>query len=72
MCATKTTNSRGFRRIEPKISDHFKVLFRNMENELLNILEDDIVIPGLVVTVAPGTYTEQYCREQGIPYEYAK
>ena len=37
-----------------------------------DILEDDIVIPGLVVTVAPGTYAEQYCREQGIPYEYAK
>lgn len=37
-----------------------------------DILEDDIVIPGLVVTVAPGIYAEQYCREQGIPYEYAK
>ena len=37
-----------------------------------DILEDDIVIPGLVVTVAPGTYAAQYCREQGIPYEYAK
>ena len=37
-----------------------------------DILKDDIVIPCLVVTVAPGTYAEQYCREQGIPYEYTK
>ena len=36
MCATNITDSRRFRRIEPEISNHFKVLFRNMENELLN------------------------------------
>ena len=36
MCATNITDSRRFRRIEPEISDHFKVLFRIMENELFN------------------------------------
>ena len=26
---------------------------------------------GLILVVVPGTYAEQYCQEQGIPYEYA-
>ncbi len=26
---------------------------------------------GLTLVVVPGTYAEQYCQEQGIPYEYA-
>ncbi len=28
--------------------------------------------PDLTLTITPGSYAEQYCREQGIPYEYAK
>ncbi len=27
---------------------------------------------GLTLVVVPGTYAEQYCQEQGIPYEYAE
>ena len=30
------------------------------------------IIPSLIVTVNPGSYAEQYCQEQGIPYEYAE
>ncbi len=31
-----------------------------------------IIIPGLVITVPAGSYAAEYCREQGIPYEYAE